>query len=95
MHLGQLSVSGAGLLIVEMTNVEPRGRISPYCLGLYSDDNEGALARVLAFCRRHSDIKLGVQLGHAGRKGSCSLPWEPDGDRPPARTGFTPLPPTP
>ncbi|MEE8286092.1 MAG: oxidoreductase, partial [Gammaproteobacteria bacterium] len=51
MHLGQFSVSGAGLLFVEMTNVEARGRISPYCLGLYDDENERALARVVAFCR--------------------------------------------
>jgi 2,4-dienoyl-CoA reductase-like NADH-dependent reductase (Old Yellow Enzyme family) len=76
MHLGQLSLSGAGLLIVEMTNVEARARISPYCLGLYSDENERALARVLEFCRRHSSIKLGVQLGHAGRKASTLPPWE-------------------
>jgi len=40
MHLGQFAVSGAGLVMVEMTNVEPRGRISPYCMGLYSDENE-------------------------------------------------------
>jgi len=76
MHLGQFSVSGAGLLMVEMTNVEARGRISPYCLGLYNDDNEAALARVLAFCRRYSDIKIGVQLGHAGRKASTLPPWQ-------------------
>jgi NADPH2 dehydrogenase len=76
MHLGQLSVSGAGLVIVEMTNVEARARISPYCLGLYSDENEQALARVLAFCRRHSEAKFAVQLGHAGRKASTLPPWE-------------------
>jgi len=76
MHLGNLSVSGADLVIVEMTNVEPRARISPYCLGLYSDENEQALARVLAFCRRHSDSKFAVQLGHAGRKASTLPPWE-------------------
>jgi NADPH2 dehydrogenase len=76
MHLGQFSVSGAGLLMVEMTNVEARGRISPHCLGLYSDDNERALARVVAFCRRYGDIKIGVQLAHAGRKASTLPPWQ-------------------
>ena len=82
MHLGQFSVSGAGLLMVEMTNVEARGRISPNCLGLYDDDNERALARVLAFCRRYADIPIGVQLAHAGRKASTMPPWE---DRRPLR----------
>lgn len=76
MHLGQFAVSGAGLLIVEATNVEPEGRITHRCLGLYSDANEAALARVVAFCRSHSNIPLGVQLAHAGRKGSARLPWE-------------------
>ncbi|GMQ75769.1 MAG: NADH:flavin oxidoreductase/NADH oxidase [Gammaproteobacteria bacterium] len=76
MHLGQFSVSGAGLLMVEMTNVEARGRISPCCLGLYDDDNERALARVVAFCRRYGDIKIGVQLAHAGRKASTLPPWQ-------------------
>src|SRR5437764_13927036 len=51
-HLGSLSVSGAGLVIVEQTAVEPIGRITHGCLGLYSDANESALARVVDFCRR-------------------------------------------
>src|ERR1700730_17898987 len=51
-HLGSLSLSGAGLVIVEQTAVEPPGRISHGCLGLYSDANEAALARVVGFCRR-------------------------------------------
>ena len=76
MHLGQFSVSGAGLLMVEMTNVEARGRISPYCLGLYNDDNEAALIRVVAFCRRYGNTKIGVQLAHAGRKASTLPPWQ-------------------
>ena len=76
MHLGSLSLGGAGLLMVEMTNVEARGRISPFCLGLYDDDNERALARVVAFCRSVSDIRIGVQLAHAGRKASTLPPWQ-------------------
>src|SRR6266852_8349631 len=51
-HLGSLSLSGAGLVIVEQTAVEPIGRITHGCLGLYSDANESALARVVDFCRR-------------------------------------------
>ena len=76
MHLGQFAVSGAGLLIVEATNVEPEGRITHRCLGLYSDENEAALARIVAFCKTHSDTPIGVQIAHAGRKGSTKLPWE-------------------
>ena len=76
MHLGNFSLSGAGLLINEATAVEPEGRISPGCLGLYSDENEAALLRVLKFCREISDIPIGIQLAHAGRKGSAERPWE-------------------
>ncbi len=74
-HLGSFAVSGVGLLMVEMTNVEARGRITPYCLGLYSDENEQALARVVAWCRRYGRAPLGIQLGHAGRKASTLPPW--------------------
>ncbi|MSO75113.1 MAG: NADH:flavin oxidoreductase/NADH oxidase [Alphaproteobacteria bacterium] len=75
MHLGQMALSGAGLLILEASGVEPRGRISPSCLGLYSDDNERALERVLKAVRPYNRAKLGIQLGHAGRKASIDLPW--------------------
>ena len=79
MHLGQFCVAGPGLVIVEATAVESRGRISYGDLGLYSDDNEAALGRVVAFCREYGDSRLGIQLAHAGRKGSDHLPWdEPD-----------------
>jgi len=57
-HLGSLSLSGAGLLVVEQTAVEPTGRISHGCLGLYSDANEAALTRAVALCRR-SGLGLG------------------------------------
>jgi 2,4-dienoyl-CoA reductase-like NADH-dependent reductase (Old Yellow Enzyme family) len=78
-HLGQMAMSGAGLLILEATHVEARGRITPKCLGLYSDENEIALSRVIAFCREHGSAKLGIQLSHAGRKGSARLPWDQRG----------------
>ena len=75
-HLGHLALSGAGLLTLEATAVSARGRISPADLGLYSDANEAALARVAAAIRKHSPIPLAIQLSHAGRKGSSRTPWE-------------------
>jgi NADPH2 dehydrogenase len=53
MHLGQLAMGAAGLVVVEATAVSAAARITHRCLGLYSDDNERALARVLAFCRAY------------------------------------------
>jgi 2,4-dienoyl-CoA reductase-like NADH-dependent reductase (Old Yellow Enzyme family) len=76
MHLGQLSMGAGGLLIAEATHVSRAGRISRHCLGLYSDENERALKRVIDFCRRHGVAKLGIQLAHAGRKGSVQSPQE-------------------
>lgn len=76
MHLGNFALSGAGMLIHEATAVSPEGRISHGCLGLYSDENEAALARVLKFIRQVSKVPIGIQLCHAGRKGSCERPWE-------------------
>lgn len=75
-HLGQLALSGAGLLIIEATAVSPEGRISPFDLGLYSDANEAALARVLSEVRAYSEMPIAVQLAHAGRKGSSRAPWD-------------------
>lgn len=76
MHLGTLANSGAGLLFVEATAVERRGRITHGCLGIYSDANELALARVVKACRTYGSAKLGIQIGHAGRKASAKRPWE-------------------
>ena len=78
-HLGSLSLSGASLVIVEQTAVEPEGRITLGCVGLYSDANEAALARVVGFCRSAGSAALGIQLAHAGRKSSARLPWEGGG----------------
>ena len=61
-HLGQLALSGAGLLIIEATGVSPEGRISPSDLGLYSDENEAALGRVLSAVRHHSAMPIGTLL---------------------------------
>ncbi|MEP7301837.1 MAG: NADH:flavin oxidoreductase/NADH oxidase [Caldimonas sp.] len=75
-HLGHLALSGAAMLIVEATAVSAEGRITPGDLGLYSDANEQALARVLGALRACSPIRLGLQLAHAGRKASSRVPWE-------------------
>ena len=75
-HLGHLALSGAGMMILEATAVSPEGRISPGDLGLYSDADEAALARVLRAIRAHSPIAVAIQLGHAGRKGSSRAPWD-------------------
>jgi 2,4-dienoyl-CoA reductase-like NADH-dependent reductase (Old Yellow Enzyme family) len=78
-HLGQLALSGAGLLTIEATAVTEDGRISPDDLGLWSDENEAALGRVLESVRRWSDMPVAIQLGHAGRKASTRVPWEGGG----------------
>ncbi|HVV61949.1 MAG TPA: NADH:flavin oxidoreductase/NADH oxidase [Pseudolabrys sp.] len=76
MHLGMLANSGAALVVVEATHVERHGRITHGCLGFYSDDNELALARVIARCRTAGTAKFGIQIAHSGRKGSAQRPWE-------------------
>ncbi len=95
-HLGNLSQSGAGLLILEATAVEPRGRISHADLGLWDDATEAALGTVLESVRRWSPMPIGIQLGHAGRKASVSRPWE-GGKQIPADddNGWTPVAPSP
>lgn len=76
MHLGMLAHSGAALVVVEATHVERSGRITHGCLGLYTDDNEAALARVVAQARRAGNAKFGIQIAHSGRKGSAHKPWD-------------------
>lgn len=87
-HLGHLALSGAGLLIVEATAVNAQGRISRECLGLYSDENEAALARVLAVVRKYSAMPIGIQLNHAGRKGSQRKPGDGRGNVPASEGGW-------
>ncbi len=75
MHLGQFAVSGAGLVFVEASGVEAAGRITPGCPGLYSDENEESMAKIIAFYRDYGSAKIGIQLAHAGRKASSNVPW--------------------
>jgi 2,4-dienoyl-CoA reductase-like NADH-dependent reductase (Old Yellow Enzyme family) len=74
MHLGQFSMGAAALVMTEATAVSAAGRITHKCLGLFSDDNEAALKRVVGFCRRYGVTALGIQLAHAGRKASAQVP---------------------
>ncbi|MHB1677943.1 MAG: NADH:flavin oxidoreductase/NADH oxidase [Sulfuriferula sp.] len=87
-HLGQLALSGAALLILEATAVEAIGRISPADLGLWSDANEIALKKVLSAIRKYSSIPIAIQLAHAGRKASCNKPWEGGQQIPPGAGGW-------
>ena len=75
MHIGNLMLGGAGLVCIEATHVEPIGRITPGCLGLWSDANEEALGRVVHSVRKHSTSAIAIQVAHAGRKGSSAEPW--------------------
>ncbi|AUH39877.1 bifunctional salicylyl-CoA 5-hydroxylase/oxidoreductase [Streptomyces sp. CMB-StM0423] len=88
-HLGARALGGAGLVMTEMVCVSPRGRITPGCTGLWSDEQEAGWRRVTDFVRGHAPgAALGIQLGHSGRKGSTKLMWEgideplPDGNWP-------------
>ena len=75
-HLGSRAVGGAGLVMAEMTDVSREGRISPGCAGLYKPEHVKAWARVVEFVHRFTPAKIGVQLAHAGRKGSTRRLWE-------------------
>jgi 2,4-dienoyl-CoA reductase-like NADH-dependent reductase (Old Yellow Enzyme family) len=77
-HLGSRAVGGAGLIIVEATGVEARGRITPGDSGLWSDQQIEPLARIYRFLKQHGAVP-GIQLAHAGRKGSAARPWENNG----------------
>ncbi|GGC68680.1 NADH:flavin oxidoreductase/NADH oxidase [Undibacterium terreum] len=75
-HLGGLALSGAGLLFIEASAVEPDGRITPGDLGIWSDATEAALGRVIQAFRKYTNIPVAIQLAHAGRKASSHAPWD-------------------
>jgi 2,4-dienoyl-CoA reductase-like NADH-dependent reductase (Old Yellow Enzyme family) len=93
-HLGHLALGGAGILFVEATAVDAAARITPGCLGLYSDANERALGDVVRAVRARSPIALGLQLAHAGRKASSRAPWEGGTLIAPDAGGWTPVAPS-
>ena len=75
-HLGTFACSGAGLFVVEKTNVTREGRITHGCTGLYSDDNEATMARAVQVYRGITKNPIGIQIGHAGRKASSHPPFK-------------------
>ncbi|MGY2700537.1 bifunctional salicylyl-CoA 5-hydroxylase/oxidoreductase [Nocardioides sp. HB32] len=75
-HLGSKALGGAGLVMTEMTCVSPEARITPGCPGLWTDEQRDAWQRVVDFVHRESTARIGLQLGHSGRKGSTKLMWE-------------------
>ncbi|WP_448956263.1 NADH:flavin oxidoreductase/NADH oxidase [Labrys neptuniae] len=94
-HLGQFALSGAGLLLIEATAVEAVGRITAGCLGLYSDANEAALACVIKVIKNVTAMPIGIQLAHAGRKGSSHLAWAGGGELLPGEGGWPTVAPSP
>ena len=78
-NLASRAVGGAGIVFTEVAHTEPRGRITPYCLGLWNTEQRDALARIVRFVKSQGAV-AGVQIGHAGRKGSTARPW--DGGKP-------------
>ena len=88
-HLGSRAIGGAGLVMAEMTDVSPDARISPWCAGLYDTAHAVAWKRVVDFVHHESSAKIGIQLGHAGRKGATKRLWE--GDNEPLEEGSWPI----
>jgi len=92
-HLGSRAVGGAALVLTEATAVVKEGRISPEDLGIWSDDHVAPLGRIVRFIHAQGSI-AGIQLAHAGRKGSTARPWEGGKAVAPADGGWQPVGPT-
>ncbi|TMF99067.1 MAG: bifunctional salicylyl-CoA 5-hydroxylase/oxidoreductase, partial [Chloroflexi bacterium] len=75
-HLGSKALGGAALVMTEMVCVSREGRISPGCAGMYTTEHEAAFQRLVDFVHAHTPARIGIQLGHSGRKGSTRLMWE-------------------
>ena len=88
-HLGSRAMGGAGLVMAEMTDVSREARISPWCAGLYQPEHAARWKQIVDFVHRETPAAIGVQLGHAGRKGATQRLWE--GDNEPLPHGGWPL----
>ena len=75
-HFGARALGGTGLLYTEMSCVSPDARITPGCAGMYKPEHVNAWKRIVDFVHSNSSAKMGIQLGHAGRKGSTKLAWD-------------------
>jgi len=93
-HLGCRAVGGAGLVMTEATAVTAQGRITPGDLGIYKDEHIANLARIVTFIKQHGAVP-GMQLAHAGRKGSCRVPWEGGAPLPPGEGAWRTVAPSP
>jgi len=93
-HLGSRAVGGAALIVVEATAVTRDGRISPCDLGIWSDEHVEPLARIARFVHRQGAV-AGIQLAHAGRKGSSEPPWKGGAYLPPEAGGWSVVGPSP
>ncbi len=92
-HLASRAVGGAGLVLAEASAVTPDGRISPQDLGIWADAHVDGLASIVRFVHGQK-CPAGIQLAHAGRKGSTERPWEGQGAVAPAAGGWQPVGPT-
>jgi len=90
-HLGARAMGGAGLVFAEMTCPSPDARITPGCPGLWNDAQRDAWKRIVDFVHASSDARIGMQIGHAGPKGSTNEPWVGEGADRPLATGNWPL----
>jgi anthraniloyl-CoA monooxygenase len=88
-HIGARAMGGAALIFPEMTCVSPDARITPGCLGLWNDEQAEGFKRMVDFVHRETPAKIGIQLGHAGRKGATKVAWE--GTDQPVEQGGWPL----
>ncbi len=80
-HLAARAVGGAGIVCIEATHVERRGQITPWCLGIWTDEQRDALVPIVRFMEDQGAVPM-IQLAHAGRKGSSRRPWEGGGPLP-------------
>jgi anthraniloyl-CoA monooxygenase len=94
-HLGSRAVGGAGLVMTEMTDVSPEARITEGCTGLWSDRHREAWRRIVDFVHAHTGARIGIQLAHAGRKGSALHPWTGRDQPLPAERAWPTLAPSP
>jgi 2,4-dienoyl-CoA reductase-like NADH-dependent reductase (Old Yellow Enzyme family) len=92
-HLGSRAVGGAGLVMVEATAVEARGRISPHDMGIWKDAHVPALERIARFVESQGAVP-GIQLAHAGRKASVAAPWKGGGTVEESAGGWQPVGPS-
>ena len=90
-HLGARAMGGAGLVMAEMTCPTPDARITPGCPGLWNEAQRDGWKRIVDHVHAGTDAKIGIQLGHAGPKGSTNAPWDGDGADRPLASGNWPL----